>query len=131
MKTGRNTPCPCGSGKKYKKCCMRKDENVHREEQEVLRYEQDVQNGLIEPFASEEDWEEEAIEDDWEDDVDVCERDDPHWDGDDDTEDEPQSASDSEASVPPLQEEENEVKKEEKEDRLTVEENQLVDNWAG
>jgi uncharacterized protein YecA (UPF0149 family) len=19
---GRNEPCPCGSGKKYKKCCM-------------------------------------------------------------------------------------------------------------
>ena len=23
-KVGRNQPCPCGSGKKYKKCCMRK-----------------------------------------------------------------------------------------------------------
>jgi preprotein translocase subunit SecA len=22
-KTGRNEPCPCGSGKKYKKCCGR------------------------------------------------------------------------------------------------------------
>lgn len=22
MKTGRNEPCPCGSGKKYKKCCI-------------------------------------------------------------------------------------------------------------
>ncbi|GAG14309.1 unnamed protein product, partial [marine sediment metagenome] len=21
MKIGRNDPCPCGSGKKYKKCC--------------------------------------------------------------------------------------------------------------
>jgi hypothetical protein len=21
MKTGRNEPCPCGSGKKFKKCC--------------------------------------------------------------------------------------------------------------
>src|SRR5262245_13666500 len=25
-KAGRNDPCPCGSGKKYKKCCMLKDE---------------------------------------------------------------------------------------------------------
>lgn len=25
-KAGRNDPCPCGSGKKYKKCCM-KNEN--------------------------------------------------------------------------------------------------------
>ena len=23
-KVGRNDPCPCGSGKKYKKCCMKK-----------------------------------------------------------------------------------------------------------
>jgi tetratricopeptide (TPR) repeat protein len=23
---GRNDPCPCGSGKKYKKCCLPKDE---------------------------------------------------------------------------------------------------------
>ena len=22
--TGRNDPCPCGSGKKYKKCCLGK-----------------------------------------------------------------------------------------------------------
>jgi uncharacterized protein YecA (UPF0149 family) len=21
-KIGRNDPCPCGSGKKYKKCCL-------------------------------------------------------------------------------------------------------------
>ena len=25
-RAGRNDPCPCGSGKKYKKCCMREDE---------------------------------------------------------------------------------------------------------
>ena len=25
-KIGRNEPCPCGSGQKYKKCCMAKDE---------------------------------------------------------------------------------------------------------
>lgn len=22
MSIGRNDPCPCGSGKKYKKCCL-------------------------------------------------------------------------------------------------------------
>jgi len=26
-KIGRNDPCPCGSGKKYKKCCMLKEQN--------------------------------------------------------------------------------------------------------
>jgi tetratricopeptide (TPR) repeat protein len=25
---GRNAPCPCGSGKKYKKCCLAKDEQA-------------------------------------------------------------------------------------------------------
>jgi preprotein translocase subunit SecA len=24
IKVGRNDPCPCGSGKKYKKCCLNK-----------------------------------------------------------------------------------------------------------
>ena len=25
-KVGRNDPCPCGSGKKYKNCCMNRDQ---------------------------------------------------------------------------------------------------------
>ena len=29
-KIGRNDPCPCGSGKKYKKCCMASDEAAAR-----------------------------------------------------------------------------------------------------
>ncbi len=29
--TGRNDPCPCGSGKKYKQCCLAKDEAKARE----------------------------------------------------------------------------------------------------
>ncbi len=27
-KVGRNDPCPCGSGKKYKKCCLQSQENA-------------------------------------------------------------------------------------------------------
>ena len=27
-KTGRNDPCPCGSGKKYKHCCLQMDEQA-------------------------------------------------------------------------------------------------------
>ncbi|WP_216651796.1 SEC-C metal-binding domain-containing protein [Paenibacillus sp. NEAU-GSW1] len=30
-KIGRNEPCHCGSGNKYKKCCMAKDEQTARE----------------------------------------------------------------------------------------------------
>jgi len=29
-KPGRNDPCPCGSGKKYKRCCRDKDEAAER-----------------------------------------------------------------------------------------------------
>jgi len=31
MKIGRNAPCPCGSGKKYKKCCLTQDEATRAE----------------------------------------------------------------------------------------------------
>lgn len=27
---GRNEPCPCGSGKKYKHCCLEKDAEAER-----------------------------------------------------------------------------------------------------
>ena len=30
MKTGRNDPCPCVSGKKYKVCCLKKDQTPPR-----------------------------------------------------------------------------------------------------
>lgn len=29
-KTGRNDPCPCGSGHKYKRCCLEKDQAAER-----------------------------------------------------------------------------------------------------
>lgn len=31
MQAGRNDPCPCGSGKKYKYCCLRTDRRAHLE----------------------------------------------------------------------------------------------------
>jgi len=33
MTTARNAPCPCGSGRKYKKCCL-----PGKEENEVLKF---------------------------------------------------------------------------------------------
>ena len=29
-KSGRNGPCPCGSGKKYKKCCLPREESAYQ-----------------------------------------------------------------------------------------------------
>lgn len=36
QKVGRNDPCPCGSGKKYKKCCLKKDHLYRKKKQEPL-----------------------------------------------------------------------------------------------
>jgi hypothetical protein len=41
MKAGRNDPCPCGSGKKYKKCCLAKDQQASL-----------TQTGVVEPPPS-------------------------------------------------------------------------------
>ncbi len=42
MSVGRNEPCPCGSGKKYKKCCFKSDQvsqklaDTRRDANEIL-----------------------------------------------------------------------------------------------
>src|SRR5208337_3837069 len=36
MKAGRNDPCPCGSGKKYKKCCLAKDQETSLRQTAVI-----------------------------------------------------------------------------------------------
>jgi hypothetical protein len=44
MKIGRNEPCPCGSGKKYKKCCLLKEQkNNHTETDSVSTKKQLIQ----------------------------------------------------------------------------------------
>jgi tetratricopeptide (TPR) repeat protein len=35
-KIGRNDPCPCGSGKKYKKCCLPLHEESRAKQQEAV-----------------------------------------------------------------------------------------------
>jgi len=34
MNVSRNAPCPCGSGKKYKKCCLTQDQKAFAEQRE-------------------------------------------------------------------------------------------------
>ena len=47
VKTGRNEPCPCGSGLKYKKCCLNKPEAEDKNIKEIYR--QKYQIRLKEP----------------------------------------------------------------------------------
>ena len=37
MSVPRNDPCPCGSGNKYKKCCLAQDENAAAEQRRRAR----------------------------------------------------------------------------------------------
>ncbi|WP_141734779.1 YecA family protein [Oligoflexus tunisiensis] len=63
MKAGRNDPCPCGSGEKYKKCCL-VQESAARSDEVLFR---EAEAALMErmlPFA-EEAFGESAIEQAW------------------------------------------------------------------
>jgi len=44
-KVGRNAPCPCGSGKKYKKCCLRSDEEKALELKNVKSWREEIRSG--------------------------------------------------------------------------------------
>lgn len=50
MKIGRNEPCPCGSGKKYKRCCLAKQEaasSIDYEWQKLRRAEGEIAELLL------------------------------------------------------------------------------------
>jgi len=53
MAPNRNDPCPCGSGKKYKHCCMPKDQASHLEKLLWERAYRSLRTELVE-FAQEE-----------------------------------------------------------------------------
>ncbi|WP_202927979.1 YecA family protein [Cyclobacterium roseum] len=61
MKIGRNDPCHCGSGKKYKKCCLHKDE-----EKEI--FEASMESDSEELFPVEDFWEDSILDFDDDDD---------------------------------------------------------------
>jgi len=45
-KSGRNDPCPCGSGKKYKKCCMMKDKARQHQEAALHAHQGGVEKAI-------------------------------------------------------------------------------------
>ena len=54
-KIGRNDPCPCGSGQKYKRCCLPRDEAAAAARARFARPvdESDLPRGLLERFEGE------------------------------------------------------------------------------
>lgn len=85
MKLGRNDPCHCGSGKKYKHCCLGKEEEagriIHqiRQEQGINIFEHNLEEMLFDDWnyepedkldnwedVEEDDWDEKEPDDEWE-----------------------------------------------------------------
>lgn len=52
-KIGRNDPCPCGSGRKYKRCCYGKDQERLRRSSEVAGLTVEEVEAAPEPFLTE------------------------------------------------------------------------------
>lgn len=46
MKLGRNETCPCGSGKKYKKCCLDKDQAAERAGLKLNTFQQSLDDNI-------------------------------------------------------------------------------------
>ena len=81
-RVGRNDPCPCGSGKKYKKCCLGKDAETEQKqflsatvieegeeyEADDFRAPEDEREDLDPWDADEEDGDGDEDEEDWEED---------------------------------------------------------------
>jgi len=66
MKSGRNDPCPCGSGKKYKQCCLQAQQTQQTEDflwHQIRR----AINGLPEKLLkfSQSHWDQEALLEAW------------------------------------------------------------------
>ncbi|MCU0788956.1 MAG: SEC-C domain-containing protein [Verrucomicrobia bacterium] len=53
-KVGRNDPCPCGSGKKYKKCCFEKDQERLHHSSEIAGITTEELEAMPEPFLTRE-----------------------------------------------------------------------------
>ncbi len=53
MKISRNTPCPCGSGKKYKKCCLAQDEKDAAEARERRDIAEEAEHAAFVAYANE------------------------------------------------------------------------------
>lgn len=113
QKIGRNETCPCGSGKKYKKCCLTKDEQENRELRKTPEQENEELYEDLPPQGSE--FEDEYIQeydedDDWLSDEDESFFDDMENSGDDSFfEDESSEEDMDEDDLPELSEEETDI----------------------
>ena len=53
MVVSRNAPCPCGSAKKYKKCCLAQDQKAAAEQREQPRLAQQTEDAALLKYVAE------------------------------------------------------------------------------
>ena len=124
MKVGRNDPCPCGSGKKYKKCCMEKDEleliakgEISTEEEDIDEWEKEDRDDFLSIWHTDLEKEEE-----WDDVLD---------DYDESDEDTDELDDEDVADFDELDEEEDDEDDDDEDELLEIseEENELINDW--
>ncbi len=107
MKLGRNDPCHCGSGKKYKNCCLDKDEDVQpnafpsRHELSRSFFEENRSESWYEDWSYEEpesDLDSETEDGAFDDEQDWDEEDEEEWDQEEEDGDEEDEELDEEVS---------------------------------
>jgi hypothetical protein len=52
-KTARNAPCPCGSGRKYKHCCLLEEERLAKQARDDSRVGRSISDWSVEQFGDE------------------------------------------------------------------------------
>ena len=123
MKVGRNDPCPCGSGKKYKKCCLEKDE---------LEDSRELAETYKPPRRQEikDEWEpeDEPVSKIWDEDLEDPEEENFDEDLDEDTDDEIPQTDDESQDDDILKGEAN-LDDGDELPELSEEDNKLVDDW--
>lgn len=123
MKTGRNDPCPCGSGKKYKKCCLEKDENERTAMSAAANYRESYGEREVDEWKPE-DVDEFEDRDRYIDDEDI----DDSFEDDEQSEDE--ADDDPESDNEPVEDENFDDDSESEElPEISDEETKLVDDW--
>ena len=56
MKMGRNDPCPCGSGKKYKRCCLNTTQPEMSFSKDYFRIKGETAEKIVNELAAKTSW---------------------------------------------------------------------------
>ena len=129
MKIDRNAPCPCGSGKKYKKCCLEKEELELTKELIASRQRyNEVDEWEPEEFEPWNNFSEDIEEEDYMEEDEIVEDEDTEEEEEEEEEEDLEEDEDTEEEI---EEEYFDIDDDDDDDlpEISEEENKLVDDW--